>query len=253
VHEDQEKELNIMKTLHLCLILFLFPGWLLAPTFTEELPRQNTVLGKPCLLPPADYQRLLLGRHTVSARTAWMLDNAQALYRGRGSMRLLVQGSHVPGFGPSFGTHDGGGAVDVWAVNPDNRDELLTDIPEMVVALRLAGFAAWYRPADMLYQGMLPHIHAIAIGDSELSPAARTQIEGPDGYFAGRNGLPDAAFAGPDPHGGPILCDWMATQGYRNFRQAFLKERISLRKEALMEPSLDTSRQPGSTGARRFR
>ena len=60
----------------------------------------------------------------------------------------------------------------------------------MVAAMRLAGFAAWYRPAGALGPGSVPHIHAIAIGDAELSPAARRQIDGPEGYFRGLDGLP---------------------------------------------------------------
>jgi hypothetical protein len=141
-----------------------------------------------------------------------MLDNAQALYGGRGSMKLLIQGSYAPGLGASFGTHDGGGAVDIWTVDPADTGRLLDDIPAMVTALRQAGFAAWFRPADMLYDGMYPHIHAIAIGDAELSEGARAQIEGQHGYFAGQNGLPQPEFAGPDPHGGPIICSWMTQQ-----------------------------------------
>ncbi len=171
--------------------------------------------GQACARPVNDYDRVTIGRHTVSARTAGMLDNAQALYGGRGSMRLLIQGSYAPGLGASFGTHDGGGAVDIWAVDPNNTDQLLGDIPQMVTALRQAGFAAWYRPANMLYQGMFPHIHAIAVGDAELSEAARAQLTGEHGYFRGRNGLPEVEFAGPDPHGGPILCDWMREMGYQ--------------------------------------
>jgi hypothetical protein len=143
-----------------------------------------------------------------------MLDNAQALYGGKGSMRLLIQGSYAAGLGASFGTHDGGGAVDVWAVDPNNTDMLLDDIPQMVTALRQAGFAAWYRPANMLYQGMFPHIHAVAVGDAELSASAIAQLTGEHGYFKGRNGLPQPEFAGPDPHGQPILCGWMEEVGY---------------------------------------
>ncbi|HEX8682643.1 MAG TPA: hypothetical protein VF707_10050 [Ardenticatenaceae bacterium] len=147
-----------------------------------------------------------------------MLDNAQLLYGGRGSMYLLIQGSYAPGLGASFGTHDGGGVVDIWTVDPDDTDQLLEDIPQMVAALRQSGFAAWYRPADMLYIGMKHHIHAVAVGDAELSSAAMAQLTGEHGYFRGRNGLPEVEFAGPDPHGGPILCPWMSELGYNDLR-----------------------------------
>ena len=124
---------------------------------------------------------------------------------------LLIQGSYEPGLDASFGTHDGGGAVDVWMVDPNNWNERLSDveIEQIVLAMRQSGFAAWFRPANMLYEGMRPHIHAIAIGDADLSPAAWDQLYAPHGYFAGNNGLPEPEFAGPEPHGEPIVCPWM--------------------------------------------
>ncbi|MCB0075913.1 MAG: hypothetical protein KDD73_00735 [Anaerolineales bacterium] len=186
------------------------------PTATALPPTATTVAavtGSRCFQPPGNYERLTVRGHVITRRTQAMLTNAQALYGGVGSMQLLIQGSYAPGLGASFGTHDGGGAVDVWAINPDTG-ALLDDIPQMVWAMRQSGFAAWFRPADMLYEGMYPHIHAIAIGDDELSAAAYDQIHASYGYFAGNNGLPDVEFAGPDPHGGPIICDWMDSSVY---------------------------------------
>ncbi len=155
-----------------------------------------------------------MARHTINRRTYEMLENAQSLYNGRGSMFLLIQGSFTTSTQASFGTHAGGGAVDIWTVDPSNTSVLLEDIDGMVLALRQAGFAAWYRPANMLYQGMSHHIHAIAIGDAELSPDAEAQLMGDEGYFRGRAGLPQEEFRLPDPHDGPILCDWMVEAGY---------------------------------------
>lgn len=179
------------------------------PVSTEAV----TVRGV-CARPSEDYSRVTMARHTVNRRTYEMLENAQSLYNGRGSMFLLIQGSFSTSTQASFGTHAGGGAVDIWTVEPSNTGVLLEDIDEMVLALRQAGFAAWYRPANMLYQGMSPHIHAIAIGDAELSEEAAAQLTGDEGYFRGRAGLPQAEFRLPDPHDGPILCDWMAAAGY---------------------------------------
>jgi hypothetical protein len=167
-----------------------------------------------CAPPPADYTRVTVARHTVNRRTYAMLENAQSLYNGRGSVFLLIQGSFTTSTQASFGTHAGGGAVDIWAVDPADTSSLLEDIDAMVLALRQAGFAAWFRPANSLYQGMSPHIHAIAIGDAELSSEAITQLTGDEGYFRGRAGLPQEQFLAPDPHGGPILCDWMVAEGY---------------------------------------
>jgi hypothetical protein len=130
-------------------------------------------------------------------------------------MQLIIQGSYAAGLGASFGTHDAGGAVDIWTVDPNNTSLLLNDIDNMVWALRQSGFAAWFRPKDMLYVGMYPHIHAISIGDPELSGAAAAQLTGDEAYFRGRNGLPDAELMGSDPHGGAVLCPWMTDQGYQ--------------------------------------
>ena len=183
------------------------------PTATPAPPTEPAALGYRCFLPPNDYERVTVRGHVISRRTLAMLENAQALYGGRGSTKLLIQGSYAPGLGASFGTHDGGGAVDVWTIDPETG-ELLSDIEGMVWAMRQSGFAAWFRPANMLYQGMYPHIHAIAIDDADISAAAYDQIHAPHGYFAGRNGLPEPEFAGPDPHGGPIICDWMDSSVY---------------------------------------
>ena len=91
----------------------------------------------------------------------------------------------------SWRTHDGGGVVDLRS--RDLFDKGLT-IPQVLLALRRSGFAAWFRsPA----QGFDPHIHAVALGDREASPQAAAQEAA---YRNGRNGL---ASNGPDD--GPRL------------------------------------------------
>ena len=60
------------------------------------------------------------------------------------------------------------------------------------------------------------HIHAIAIGDAELSQAAIDQLIGPNGYFRSFTGFPDTQE--PDRHGGPVLCQWMIDMGYGDLR-----------------------------------
>lgn len=79
----------------------------------------------------------------------------------------------------------------------------------MVIALRYAGFAAWFRDTGDLGPQSPAHIHAIAVGDRELSPAAQEQVIGEGGYFQGMDGLIPPHGPNPDPHGGPILCPWM--------------------------------------------
>ena len=97
---------------------------------------------------------------------------------------------------------------------------LWDDIGPLIHALRVAGFAAWLREYGELYPDSPIHIHAIAIGDRELSPAAREQLTGPAGYFRGYNGLPVAKNETPEPdrYGGPILCQWMIHLGYQDLR-----------------------------------
>ena len=97
---------------------------------------------------------------------------------------------------------------------------LWDDIPVMIHALRVAGFAAWLREYGELYADSPIHIHAIAIGDQELSSAAQEQLTGAAGYFRGYSGLPIETYGAPqsDRFGGPILCQWMIDLGYQDLR-----------------------------------
>lgn len=169
-----------------------------------------------CLRPPDDYSRVAVyGDWQLNARTLAMLEHAQTLYGGEHVFTLAVtQGSYNTGVEASFGTHDGGGAVDL-AVRDFNdwNHVLYEEMDAMISALRRAGFAAWLRDTDDLYPGSPVHIHAIAIGDVDLSPAAQLQLTGPAGYFYGYNGLPvDPPLE--DTHSGPVVCPWMIEMGY---------------------------------------
>ena len=151
----------------------------------------------------------------LNQRTFAMLQTAQALYGGPGSLLWVTQGSYSEGVDASFGTHDGGGVVDLSIRHPVTWELLYGETERLVRALRQAGFAAWYRSPE---QGFDPHIHAVAVGDAELSDAALAQLTGEQGYFRGRNGLPGTDVAGPDPHGGPLVCEWMKELGYADWR-----------------------------------
>jgi len=71
----------------------------------------------------------------------------------------------------------------------------------------------------LLYPGSPIHIHAIAIGDADLSEAARGQIDGTFGYLRGYDGLPhDDGIPQPDTSGDMVLCDWMKDMGYTDLR-----------------------------------
>lgn len=177
-----------------------------------------------CLEPPQIYDQIALGRLTLNLRTLAMLDHAQELYSAEGGIIHLrdsiMQGSYNPGgVSASFGTHDGGGAVDLSVREIGTGTVLTREIKPLLHALRLAGFAAWLRDFNELYDGSPIHIHAIAIGDTELSEAARGQIDGMFGYFQGYNGLPqDSGIPLPDTSGEMVVCDWMQAMGYHDMR-----------------------------------
>ncbi len=189
------------------------------PTETPTIAVEQTSLPPDaCQKPVEDYTRVIVNGEPVNRRTELMLDTAVILYGGPADLKRVTQGSYTDELTASFGTHAGGGAVDISLRNPAKPAErLFGEVEAMVRAMRLAGFAAWYRYADQLYPGMPPHIHAIAIGDQELSPAAQEQLTGPNGYFRGYNGLPvDPPI--PDEHGGSVICDWMLELGYTDLR-----------------------------------
>ena len=151
-----------------------------------------------------------------------MLQHAQLLYGGEIELAgyAITQGSYTEDESASFGTHAGGGAVDLSVLRRGTYTVLWDDIPLVLQALRAAGFAAWLREYGELYSDSPIHIHAIAIGDAELSPAAQDQLTGEAGYFRGFSGLPVATYGGPtlDRYGGPVLCQWMIDLGYRDLR-----------------------------------
>jgi hypothetical protein len=177
-----------------------------------------------CWLPSDDYTRVWINGVQLNARTLAMLDHAQTLYSAGGGVidfrTAITQGSYnAGGVAASFGTHDGGGAVDLSVRDPNDWSVMTGEIEPMIRALRVAGFAAWLRDTGELYPDSPIHIHAVALGDREQSEDARAQIDGRFGYLRGYNGLPQAnGFPVPDRHGGPVLCRWMLDQGFRDMR-----------------------------------
>jgi hypothetical protein len=191
------------------------------PVPTATLRITPTSGSQPCQQPPDDYRRVKIGEHIVNARTWWMLNLAKSLYTGRGNPLAIVQGSYVDNLLESFGTHAGGGAVDISVRVKASPSLVLSneEMAQLVAALRQAGFAAWARlPGDLNPPAPL-HIHAIAVGDRELSDAARRQLDGPEGYFRGLNGVPpEHGGSQPDRYGGPVVCGWMLEAGYEDLR-----------------------------------
>jgi hypothetical protein len=129
------------------------------------------------------------GGKRVNTRTKNMLAAAD----GKLSWNLtLSQGSYSPGNPDSAGTHDGGGVVDI-SVNGMST----TQRWQTVKALRDVGFAAWLRTPE---QGFEYHIHANAVGDTDMASVAQAQVHD---YFVGKNGLANhAADNTPDAYKG---------------------------------------------------
>ncbi len=205
-------------------------GDLIMLTPADGIPRYYINIGddtyepEGCMRPPDDYNRVQLGYATLNQRTLFMLDNASRIYRDWGGVYsfrdLITQGSYnVGAVEASFGTHDGGGAIDISVRSRVDWSVMWGEIPYMIEALRIAGFAAWVREQDELYPYSSIHIHAIALGDAELSPIAREQVEGERGYLRGYNGLPES-YGLPilDAWGAPIFCAWMAEDEIHDLR-----------------------------------
>jgi peptidoglycan hydrolase-like protein with peptidoglycan-binding domain len=134
--------------------------------------------------PAHDYRRVQVDGHTVNVRTRQMIGRAQKYLNDMGvhANIRLVQGSYHPGVSASAGTHDGGGVIDIHSssLSAAHADKL-------VKALRMAGFAAWRRGVNDSFD---PHIHAVAIGDRQMTSSARSQVRE---YFAGGDGLVGSA------------------------------------------------------------
>jgi len=170
-----------------------------------------------CREPSDNYEIISVNDHRLNTRTYEMLIYAAELYQGPIDItnHAITQGSYTNAVKASFGTHAGGGAVDLSVMAYGTYDILYDEIEPLIRVLRLAGFAAWFRDFNDLYPGSPVHIHAIAIGDKDLSPAAEEQLISFYGYFQGYDGLPpDNGEPNRDPHGGPIICPWMITFGY---------------------------------------
>lgn len=196
----------------------------LAPSKTPRLPTAvATITRTPepvgCQKPGDDTTRVKVNGVMLNQRTLEMLKNAQKIYGGEIEITgwAIIQGSYQDVPHESFGTHAGGGAVDLSVMRKDSYTILKNDIEPLVHALRVAGFAAWYRDSSEIPPNALVHIHAIAIGDHELSLPAQDQLTGKFGYFLGYTGLaqPDGN-PRPDHSGGPVMCQWMIDLGYSN-------------------------------------
>lgn len=107
----------------------------------------------------------------------WSLRLAQGSYCGLVKARCAAA---------SAGTHDGGGVVDVSVKGMSTTRRWQT-----VKALRTVGFAAWLRSPSQCGGCWVTHIHAVAIGDTDLwqRNGAYTNRDQVADYYVGRIGL----------------------------------------------------------------
>ena len=113
----------------------------------------------------------------ADAALPWNVRLAQGSYCGLVKARCAAA---------SAGTHDGGGVVDVSVRGMSKARRWQT-----VQALRAVGFAAWLRTPSQCGGCWTSHIHAIAIGDTDLwqRNGQYTNRDQVADYFVGRNGL----------------------------------------------------------------
>jgi hypothetical protein len=174
-----------------------------------------------CQLPIEDYSSVRVGKWRLDRRSYTMLQYAKQLYNGP----IDVAGSAILRTGGGTGNSSGGepyagsGIVDISLNSKGKADILYTDIEPLIQALRTAGFAAWLRGWNTGNSTSKIYIHAIAIGDANLSSAAKGQLTGEFGYFRGYTGIPSAeGNPVPDPWGSPVLCKWMIDLGFTDLR-----------------------------------
>lgn len=126
--------------------------------------------------PNSAYERVYRDGHVLNRRTLAMLEASE---RRSGVRVLLIQGSYNTSVSASGGTHEGGGAWDVWPVSGSYDDAV-----RFTKAARQTGVAQWIRSPNQGPWGY--HCHGICIADKQLSPAARQQVVE---YYAGYDGL----------------------------------------------------------------
>lgn len=168
-------------------------------------------------------KRTTVDGRVVNTRTAAMLERWQF---NTLTDLAVVQGSYnAGGVAASAGTHDGGGAVDISV-----RGYSPAKIKSLVKAGRKVGFAAWHRTAAQA--NWAPHIHAIAIGDPELSRGAKNQVAA---YYAGRNGLAnngadDGARVKINPWPVPVTKRVNMLTVHRQFKSKKPKAKLSIKR-----------------------
>ena len=91
-----------------------------------------------CWKPPEDYSRIEVNGWVLNARTLAMLQHAAELYGGPIDItdRAITQGSYHDNGSLSFGTHLGGGAVDLSVIKLPEWVVLWDEVEPLIRALR---------------------------------------------------------------------------------------------------------------------
>lgn len=126
------------------------------------------------------YDRIQFRGHEFDRLTVAAIEDAERKLEPSDRLNI-TQGSYAGGFGPSAGTHDGGGVFD--AIPRD-----LAQARRWERALRSVGFMAYVR---MPIAGLWPlHVHAGLLGNRKASAALRAQFAE---YLAGGDALKGSA------------------------------------------------------------
>src|SRR5690349_10341028 len=101
---------------------------------TETMPPTVTPEPTGCQKPPEDYTRVEVNGWTINQRTLTMLAHAQELYGGELEITgyAITQGSYHDNGSASFGTHLGGGAVDLSVLRRGTYTVLWDDIEPLL-------------------------------------------------------------------------------------------------------------------------
>ncbi|MGA8246824.1 MAG: hypothetical protein WB797_07960 [Nocardioides sp.] len=158
------------------------PGW---PTDSHGAAASAVETATAAVAPPSfrggdPWAKVSVDGETVDNFTAAAL---QVAGQEAGTHWHILQGSFSTDVAASGSTHAGGGVVDVAPTDGDWEGA--------VTALRKIGFAAWIRNVPgHAYTGSGAHIHAVLIGDEQMSHQAALQVQD---YLNDDNGLEGSA------------------------------------------------------------
>jgi len=158
---------------------------------------------------------------TLSRRTYDMLGHAAELFGAvldPGSLTIVYTNVENNGI-IRLPVVEENGALQIGMISGNGFDTRYGEVEPLIRALRVSGFAAWFWDWDEQYLGSEPVIEAIPIGDDALPEELHQLVRGSAGYFDGYRIWLDGQ-RGMDPHGGPIVCQWMVDDGLVDVDQA---------------------------------